>query len=133
MTKRRGMSLLEVSVAGVLLAALLTVCVQFLGATAARRRAMEDRQTAILEAGNVMERLGARQWHELTPETARAMELSEEAQQSLAEARLEVEVAEVPDEAGARRVAVAVHWEDGSGRPQRPVRLVAWRYRIGEE
>lgn len=134
MVNRRGVTLLELAVAGILLGTLLTVCLQMVGATAARRRAVEDRQTAMLEAGNVMERLAARPWDELTPEAVAEIELSSEARESLLEGRLEVDVTRGgPDEPDAKRVAVLVRWNDRSGKPQRPVRLVAWRYRRAGE
>ena len=59
---RRGMTLLELVVAGALLGTLLVVCLQLLAATAAQRRAADQRQLAVLEVGNVMERLAARPW-----------------------------------------------------------------------
>jgi len=120
---------MEVSVAGVLLATLLTICLQLLGVTASRRHSLEDRQTAVLEAANAMERLAAQPWEDLTGEMAAAMRLSDEARQSLAEGRLDVDVADAAGEPAARRITVTVGWIDRSGKPQQPVRLVAWRYR----
>ena len=67
---RRGMTLLELAVAGTLLGTLLVVCLQLLQATAAQRRAADQRQLALLEVGNVLERLAARPWADLTPESA---------------------------------------------------------------
>ena len=43
---RRGMTLLELAVAGTLLGTLLVVCLQLLQATAAQRRAADQRQLA---------------------------------------------------------------------------------------
>lgn len=131
MNRSRGMTLIEVSVAGVLLAVLITVSLQLMGATAARRRAVEDRQTAGVEASNVMERLAALPWEELTPENVAAVRLSSEARKTLCEGRLEIDVARPGDEPllDQKRITVSVGWQDRSGAPQRPVRLVSWRYR----
>ena len=64
--KRRGTTILELAVAGALIGALLVVCLQLLAATAAGRRAADQQQCAILELDNVMERVVARPWAELT-------------------------------------------------------------------
>ncbi len=59
------MTLLELAVAGALLGTLLVVCLQLLQATAAQRRLADQRQLALLEVGNVLERLAARPWSDL--------------------------------------------------------------------
>lgn len=130
MTRRRGMSLMEVTVAGVLLGVLLAVCLQMLAAMAGHRRALEERQTAIVEASNVIERLSAAPWDALVQEEVAAIDLSDWAKGALPEGRLDVEVTPSGDSPEARRIVVAVHWRDASGNAARPVRLVAWRYRV---
>lgn len=127
------MSLLEVTIAGVLLGVLLTVCLQLMGASAAGRRAVEARQTALVEASNVMERLSAQPWETLAAEKSPPVELSAWAKKSLPGGRLDVEVTPSGQTPEARRIAVAVQWQDAAGRLQRPVRLVAWRYRGQED
>jgi hypothetical protein len=126
---RRGTSILEVVVSGVLLVALMTVCLEFLRAAAAQRRAAQQRQTAIQEAANVMERLSARPWEELSPQGVAGLELSQPARDLLPAVKLAVEVTSPPDQPGAKRIAVSVYWEDDAGEPVRPVCLIAWRYR----
>lgn len=126
---RRGFSVLEVTVAGALLVAVLAICLQMLRATAAGHRARGTRQMAIIETGNVMERLSAVPWEDLTPQAARAMQLSPQARRGLTAAELEIEITQRPDRPGAKRIAVRVRWQDPAGRVVRPVRLVAWRYR----
>ncbi len=128
---RRGFSLLEVIVASVLLGALMTTCLQLLHLTAAHHRATESRQLAIREADNVMQRLAAARFDDLTPEAARQIQLSEEASRGLPGAKLAVEVRDVPDRSDARRIVVRIEWQDRTGRSVRPVELVAWRYSIG--
>ena len=120
---------MEVAVAGVLLATLMTVCLQLFKATAAQRRALQDRHAAIRETVNLMERLSVYPWDELTPKNVAVLEISDESRQSLAEARLEIDVTRTPDEPEAKRITVTLQWQNHSGRPERPVRLVAWRYR----
>ena len=129
MVRRRGFTLLEISAAGILLVVMLTICLQFFRATAAQRRAIQDRRTAIREADNVMERVCARPWQELTPEGVASVQLSEEVQQVLPGGQLEIEVTQLNDEPDGKRVTVLLHWPAGSNQPDRSVRLVAWRYR----
>ena len=89
---RRGMTLLELAVAGALLGTLMVVCLQLLAATAEQRRAADQRQLAILEVENAMERLAARPWAELTPEAVAAPQLSPSIRNRLPGAELKVEV-----------------------------------------
>ena len=49
-TVRRGMTLLELVVAGALLGTMLVVCLQLLAATAAQRRTADQRQLALLKS-----------------------------------------------------------------------------------
>jgi len=113
---RRGISLLEVMVSAILLVALMTLSLRMFAVTGAQHRAARNRQIATQRACNVMERLAAAPWDALD-------ELSGD------DAELQIEVAAVPDEPGARRIAVAVRYNDGKAMPAPPVRLVAWRYR----
>lgn len=133
MINRRGFTLLEVTVASIIMAMMLTVCLQFFRATAAGRRAQEHRQTAIREAANLMERLTVRRWDELTPATVGRVRLSQEAREALPNGQLEIDLTESPEGPDAKRIAVLIRWEDRAGRPKLPVRLVAWKYRRIED
>lgn len=126
---RRGITLLETMVAGILVVAMMTVCLQMLRATAAQHRATEDRQMAIQEAANLMERLSTRPWDELTPQNVQQMQLSPQARRTLIDAELEIQLNRPPDDPAAKRITVSVRWSNRSGKAARTVRLVAWRYR----
>jgi len=132
MPKPRGMSIVEVLVAGVILAAMMALALQVFAATAAQRRAARDRLIATQEAANAMERLAAMPWETLTEDGTAGVELSDSARRVLREAQLEIEITEVSGEANqpaAKRVTVIVSWQDRGGRPRVQTRLVAWRYR----
>jgi len=124
---------MEIAAAGILLAAMLTVCLQFFQATASQRRGLQARRTAIHEAANVMERLCARPWESLTPEAAAQVQRSAEARRALPDGELQVEVAPADEEPDAKRIAVVVRWPGGPEQAARSVRLVAWKYRVGGE
>ena len=133
---RRAFTLLEVSVAGVLLVALMAAAVQMLAWVAAERRASERRQWAMQEAANVMERITAQPWESLTsedPDSGRlaSVELSPHAQQMLPEAELHVTVASEPEQPDAKRLIVAVRWQRRPGEQPAQVRLTSWVYRRG--
>ncbi len=126
--------MVEMMAGAAILVALLAVSMQFLHATAIYRRATRQREVAIQEVANLMERLAAVPWQELTPEKVRQVELSEPARHELPGAKLTIEVGPSPDDpsadkSSAKRIAVALAWEDQSRRLGRPIRLSAWRYR----
>jgi len=122
--------MLELLVACVLMTAVLAVCLQIVSAAASQRQAAAHRLAAVEEASNLMERLSARPWSELTPEAAKSMRLSPEAQAALPQGALSVEITQSPNDAGAKRISVEIRWQEPGGEPARPVRLVAWRYSI---
>ena len=70
--RRRGSLLVEVAMATVLLMIAMTLTVKVLGFVALERRACERRQRAMLEVANLMERITAYPFDEVTPELAKA-------------------------------------------------------------
>jgi len=127
MMVRRGAVLMELVVAGALLGTLLVVCLQLLTATADQRRAADQRQLAILEVGNVTERLAARPWTELKPEMA-APQLSPSVRDRLPGAELKVEVTTAAAEPDAKRILVSLRWQDRAGQFVSPVKIATWRW-----
>lgn len=133
MNEHRGFTLLEVLVSSLLLAALMTLCLQLIGASAAQRRGAALREAALLKAGNALERIYAGRWEDLTPERAARLALSDEAAGLLPGGTVEVDVEQPADDPSAKRIAVEVRWEPVAGRPPERVRLVAWKYRSSQE
>ena len=128
-----GFTLLELSVAAVVLMLVMAITVQVLGWAAAERRAAERRRWAAQEAANVMERLTSRPWDSLTAEAAAAVELSPQARAVLPEGELAIEVTSQPGPPRAKRLIVAVRWQRPAGQPAASVRLTSWIYRPGGE
>ncbi len=122
------MGLVEVLAAATILAVVMTLSVEMLGALAQQRRALDDRQAAIRAAGNVMERLFARPFDQCTAETVDAGPWTEQLQQTLPGGRVEIDIVALDAPPPAKRVTVAVSWSEGTDRPRRTERLVAWRY-----
>ena len=130
MTTRRGMMMIELAVAGALLGTLLVVCLQLLSAAAAQRRAADQRQCALVELGNVMERLAARPWAELTTTAVAQERLSPSADRQLPGAELKIEVFTLADEPNAKRITAALRWQDRSGQLGIPLTISTWKYKI---
>jgi len=126
---RRGFTLIEILAAGALLGVALVVSLRLVQVTADQGRAVRQREVAVQETVNVMERLCARRWQELTPETARKVQLSAQARDTLPGGELKIEITPGAEQPESKRISVVVSWEDVPGRPNRPARLVAWRYR----
>ncbi len=130
---RRGSTILEMVVAATLLGTLLMVCLQLCVATAAQRRAAAQRQCAILELANAMERIAARPWNELTTAALAAERLSPSAVGQLPGVELKIDVSTPAAEPEAKRLVASIVWRDPGGRPLKPLTLTTWRYRHGEK
>jgi len=124
---RPGALLLELVISGAVLGVVVSAAIPTLAWIARERQFSRQRQAAQLEVGNLMERLAALEWNELTPERAAQAGLSPSLQERIPDAKLTVAVT---DEAatGARRVFIELRWEVAAGRPAPPVRLVSWVY-----
>jgi len=126
--KRRGSLLAEVTMATVMLVIAMSLTVKVLGWVALERRAAERRQRAVLEVANVMERITAYPFEEVTPDLTHRITLSTTAGQSLPESDLVVEVTNSDPAAGrsAKRVSIRLRWKGRSGEWEAPVRLTSW-------
>jgi Tfp pilus assembly protein PilV len=125
---RRGSLLAEVTMAAVLLMIAMTLTVKVMGYAGIERRATERRQRALLEVANLMERITAYRFDEVTSGLAGRMTLSDEARRSLPDPELVVDVAEKPPGVGreAKRIGISLRWRGRSGEKERPVRLTSW-------
>ncbi len=129
--RRRGFTIIEIVASVVMLATAMTLTVQLLGGLAAERRAAERRLCAVQEAANLMERVAARPWGEVTPESLRSVSLSPRALQALPGAELAATVDDASAGRGEKRIRLRLRWRDRAGNWTAPVRLTAWIYRHG--
>jgi Tfp pilus assembly protein PilV len=116
----------EVALAVFLLAVAMTTTVQVLGWVASERRAVERRQLAIQEVANLMEHVTAQPWDQVTPDSARALSLSEEIRRALPGPELTIDVQESDAPLAEKRVAIRLRWHNRAGLWEAPVRLSAW-------
>ncbi len=126
---RRGMTLIETLAAGALLAVLVLVSAQMFAALSVQQRATLNRQAALHEAANQLERLTVVPWDELSERAVADAQLSAEAQAALPGGELEITLAESSDLPEAKQISVAVRWQDATGMPAARVELVAWTFR----
>jgi len=129
--RRRGFTMVEILASVVMLATAMSLTVQLLGALAAERRAAERRLCAVQEVANLMERVSARPWEEVTPESLRAVKLSPVALRALPGAELAATVDDASADEGEKRIDLRLKWRDRAGGWTAPVRLSAWVYRQG--
>jgi hypothetical protein len=134
-SRRRGSLLVEVAMAGVLLTIAMTLTIRVLGTVAAERRASEHRQRALVEVANLMERITAYPFDEVTPEVARRLKLSPPAERSLPDSELAVDIASSEPGQGrsAKRIAIKLRWRTAGGEWAAPVRLTSWIERRRQE
>ena len=123
----RGALLLELVISGLLLATVISAVIPSLAWIARERQMTRQRQEALLEVGNVMERVMTLEWEDLTPRRAAKIELSQSLREQIPDARLTVAVTD-DTAANARRVLIELRWDVVPGRPAPPVRLVSWVY-----
>jgi type II secretory pathway pseudopilin PulG len=126
-SSRSGSLVIELMVAGSLLVVVTASLIPTLGWLVRQRKFNQERQAATLAVGNLMERLTALGWNELTSRRGEQFQLSEPLQNQLSEPRLTVTV-ETEDDA-AKYVFIQLSWQLGPGRAAPPVRLAAWVYR----
>jgi Tfp pilus assembly protein PilX len=124
----RGYLLLEMLAAAVLVMTLVVVSTQMIEASAHQRLALRHRQAAMEEAANLLERIAARPWSQLTPAAVAHERLSDDARQALPGGALSIELRPEGGPPAARQVLVTVAWREAPGREPLAVRLAAWRF-----
>jgi hypothetical protein len=125
---RRGSLLPELAMSAVMLAIVMTLTVKVLGYAGQQRRSADQRQRAVLEVANVMERITANPFDEITAERARKLSIPPAAAGSLSGSELAIDVTEEQPGPGrsAKRIAVRLRWKGRSGEWEAPVRLTTW-------
>jgi len=131
---RAGYLLLEVAAATLLLTAVMMMAAGAVRVRLATGRHSQQRQLALEEANNLLERLTA--GSPQVPSTSDAPpngeapgasdtpQLSAAARAALPEARLRVAVED--EQLGLRRISVEIDWQLRSGQRSRAVKLVGW-------
>jgi type II secretory pathway pseudopilin PulG len=129
MKNRRASLLLELVISGIVLGMAMSAAIPTLGWIARERQLTRQRQAAILEVGNLMERITLVDWNELTSRRASSFEISERLRDELVDSDLKVTVAPDDSDEGSKHVLIELNWDVVPGRPAPPVRLAAWVHR----
>lgn len=127
-TGRLGGSIVECTVALVILATAMASAAQWAVAAKTQQRLAAQRQIACQEAGNLMERVFALPPAELDDQHLSALKLSRTARQRLPSVRHTLTMDSDEQRPGGKRIVVEIQWTSRPGHWARPVRLVAWRY-----
>lgn len=120
--RRSGFTVIECCAASALLAAALTAVVTLLTSVARQRQAAGWQAQAVIEADNLLERLTAEPYDELTEEIA-AMDVRDSVAERLPNVAVEARIVE---EAGRKRLEVSISWRGPHSEQARRHRLVTW-------
>lgn len=130
---RRGFTLIEALAAAAVLMVVTGLVVKTVGWSVVERRAAARRLWAQQEAANIMERVTARPYAELTSDAAEDVELSAAAGRMLPDGQLDVSIEDATGALPARKINVSIHWRNPAGEHVSPVRLTAWVFDRGEQ
>ncbi len=128
--QRRGFGLVEMGVAGILLATIIVIAAETVAWVAADRKATARREAATRKVANVVERALAHPWSEISGEALAPLARSANDRKPTPSETLRIAVTSAPDVGGrgAKKVVVEVRWPDRSKVAESPVRLVAWTF-----
>lgn len=130
--RRGGFSLVELAITAILLGVVLVTAIPTLAWIVRTRHAAERQQAAVLGVGNLMERVTALRWDEITSENLESLRLPESLARQLPEADLKISVTADKPEPEAKRILIELRWQESrAGTRSPPVRLAAWVYRPG--
>lgn len=137
--RRRGLTMTEVLAATLLVGAIGIVCLTMAATGTAVRRQQLTRQTALLEAENILQRLAALDPRELTlPLDRRQLlpalqqQLENRLQERLPGARLDIDVRPMDAPLSGQSITVAIELPARSPATGAVVRLSTWIYSASE-
>lgn len=126
--RRQGFTVIECCAAAAMLLATLTVVVSLLTTVARQRQIARCHAQALLEADNLLERLTAEPYAELTSERVEAMNLDSHIAERLPQGAVEVRVDEEAGPPERKRIAIEITWRHPRSDQQQRQRLATWVY-----
>ena len=123
---RRGFTLVEMMVAGVLLMTVTMIVVPAIYWVHRERRQTEYRQIAIVEVENMMERVVALPFNDITQSKVDKFVLSESAIRQLPHADLNIEISDSGNLPLMKKIQIELGWRDRREINVIPVRLTSW-------
>ena len=117
--------MLEMIATTVILGTVATVSLPMLKLITNERRAAVRHEQAITAASNIMERVTAMPYTEITPEFAAKTELADWLQEQLHNPVLTLSVEAAPNDS-AKMIQLKLEWQTETGQPVAPIRLTSW-------
>lgn len=130
-TNRRGATMIEITVAMVVLLVFVVSVTKTLIAVQSQSRHNHRRLVAIQEAANVMERVFATPWDQLASDRFAELEASASAQTQLPNASVDIVIGEAREPAG-KHITVTIAWTSTNAGQRESTQLVAWRFQTKE-
>jgi len=124
---RRGVTLIELTIAVAIFAVLLTTTMKMIMAASNQVRANERRHIALQAAQAISEQIENIPWEQISTDAASQFPLPEAAVSHLPGAKLNVAVNDEKDPL-AKRIAVEITWNGRSAERAGPVRLTSWAF-----
>lgn len=125
----RGFTMVELCAACGLLAVAILLTVATLGAAAKQRRGIEMRQQAIEAADNLLERLTAEPWDQLSDDRLNEIKDALGDEPLPPGGELQLELVEHSGPPAAKRIDVELSWQPSAARIRQRVRLSGWVFR----
>lgn len=129
---RHGVSVIEVSMALLILSFAVGGLLQILAVAASQRRTSEVRRLALQEVANQAEHIVLLPWGELTGDKLAERKPSDELLAAAPTSTLKVTQVEEAGPPTAKRIHLAVQWTTPAGDTVQPVQLNVWRHQPTE-
>ncbi|QDV15481.1 hypothetical protein Pan153_00950 [Gimesia panareensis] len=123
---RHGFTLVEMMVSGVLLTTVFMIVVPSLYWVHREQKQTEQRQVALVEVENLMERVAALPYRQINQPTVDKFVISENVMQQLPKADLQIQILETKDLPLMKRIQIQLGWQDARNLKIQPVRLTSW-------
>lgn len=123
---RRGTTILELVVASLLVATMLTLALEAMSTASAGRRRFDERQLAIELANDLVEQVGLLAYDDLKAPTILSLPAAEMVSRRLAGGKAMVEVIEQDQAPRSKHVVIVVRWNAPAARAEPKVRFSIW-------
>lgn len=129
MSRRGGMTILEMAAALVVATAAIAAVAQLVSLASRQRKARHERLTALTEVANQAERMALLDWNELAPGKLTTWQASPELLAAVPKVACSVTVKEDSGQPAGREIQLRITWQNSVGQTVDPVLLTLWRFR----
>jgi type II secretory pathway pseudopilin PulG len=129
---RGGFTIIEMIGTCLLLGILFSMTIPMLLLVARERRSAEQRQFAMQQAANLLERATKRDWSDLEPGELSIPDPDRDLQAVLPGLQQTLVVKQLADEFDSRQIIASIRWQNRAGELVSPLRLSAWVHSMKE-